>query len=185
MTSEEHRRFRLRYSLRLLLILMLVAAVLVAWCAAPIRRQRAAVARLAALGADIGYADDHNSEGSTLAGQLAWWLVGVQPVWSVTLYGPVRDDDLWALDDLPHLRMVQLAGCTELTDVAIMHLIEHQRDLETIGVGNCPRITPDALKQLIRLTKLKRFVTHRMSLPQVNTTELQQYFRQHGIEMWK
>ena len=81
MKAGATRRFRLRYSLRLLLILMLVGTVLMAWYAAPMRRQRAAVANLVNMGAEIGYAGDLAGSDSALAGRLASWLRGAGAPW--------------------------------------------------------------------------------------------------------
>ena len=76
-----------------------------------------------------------------------------------------------------------LVGCPELTDAAILHLIQRQPELETFKIGGCPRITAGALKQLVRRKHSKMFVTRREFLPQVDVEGLERYFEEHRIEI--
>ena len=153
-----------------------------AWYAERIRRERAVLAFFAGHEA-CGYSFVQDVNDPTLAGRLARWLGLMRPMQSVGLHGPICDDDLWVFDDIRGVKEVMLVGCPELTDAAILHLIQRQPELETFKIGGCPRITAGALKQLVRLKHLKMFVTRREFLPQVDVEGLERYFEEHRIEI--
>lgn len=113
----------LQFSLRKLLITLLVIFSFFGYCADRIHRQRASVAAIKKLGGNVLYVSpaDRGFHGSE---QLAEWL-GRDTVARVrhVFFGgcPIQDDDLACLAGLPHLDTLTLTS-TPVTDEGLIYL---------------------------------------------------------------
>ncbi len=158
MPPTQHRRRRLQFTLRGMLLLMLVVSVVLAILAKGAERQRRAVAAILATGGRVIY-DDHAAERATLPAVLdertsgpksAPWLrqlIGddyFRNVVDVTFGGEATDESLSVCRDLPKLQRVTLSVCKNVTDRGLSQLHDHT-ELKEIHVFFTYGVTETAL----------------------------------------
>ena len=126
-TTPKPRRRWLQFSLRTLLVLMLVASLPMSWLAVELRRgrqQRAAVLAVQKMGGDVRYERDASGR---LRTSVPWLmgLLGEESHANVHVVGlfnrPVTDSDLIHLRRLGNLRRLDIAR-TAVSDVGLAHL---------------------------------------------------------------
>jgi hypothetical protein len=152
------RRRRFQFSLATLLLVVTVSAVWLGFYADRAHRQRRAVEAFRALGGEVHYFHGGllGPKDPALPGP-AWLrnLMGVDffdKVVAATFdQGPVRDEDLRCVEDLPELVRLVIAS-PEVTDAGLVHLqrLVHLTHLQLY----CPQVTDAGLVQLQPLREL-------------------------------
>ena len=163
------RRRWFRFSLRSMLLLVVVIAIPLAWKVNRARNQRAVVAELRKLNAQIDYYHgyEHYYEMEATKGVQRFvpppggkWLhdlLGREyfvEVIQVTVDGPqVTDDTLALIAKLPYVKYVSLNSATGITDIGLAHLAR-MHNLEGVTLFS-NRITDTGVVHLTGLTQLK------------------------------
>ncbi len=166
---SERRRRRLQFSLRTMLLAMLVVALLLGWLgekAKVARRQQRAAEAILAIGGHVQYAYQRVLWTASTTPRPAvareppgprWlrWMLGehffAQAV-LVWLPSEVTDDDLAHLDDLPYLTDLGLP-CAEVSEAGLRHVWKHH-GLRLLSLRGVP-ITDADLVHLRSLNELQ------------------------------
>ncbi|MFC1596696.1 leucine-rich repeat domain-containing protein [Planctomycetota bacterium] len=155
MSERRRKRRRFQYSLRTLLVVMLLVSIGMSWLAVRrhrVRRQREAVEAIKELGGRV-----QSEEGT----QVPPWLRELLgddffflKVHTIDLNAtPVTGARLEHLKGLKYLRMLDLNG-TQVTDAGLEHL-KGMTSLQELNL-NGTQVTDAGLEHLKRLTSLKR-----------------------------
>lgn len=155
------KRRWLQFSLRTLLLLVVVLAVWLGWHAHRVKQQREAVLTVEELGGSARYDYEWTDGGGSPPPNQPSWLarfVGVDHVHdvvSITLphNKNVTDADLRQLSALKNLRDLNL-GWTEVSDEGLAHL-KRLRRLEHLYLESCSNVTDSGIAHLAGLTNLK------------------------------
>lgn len=171
-TETKLRRRRLRFCLRTMLVLILVAGVFLASWAISARRQRLAVDAIRAAGASVGYdvSDDLYATGPSapakkwvqdigyaLFGYDVFDLFGYDYFCRATSIVALEDCDADAVlshcPELPHLRFLWL-HFSDASDLGITHLRDHP-SLEDLQLEGCKKITDHSIPMISRIRSLR------------------------------
>ncbi len=139
-TTQTPRKY-LRFSLRSLLVLILLFAGWLGWIVHRARAQRDAVAAILKLQGTVKY-DWERKDGRNLPNGKPWW-----PSWLVDLFG---------IDYFAHVTQVRLVAVPELSDAELIH-ISTLSGLEELDLHRSP-VTDDRLGHLAGLTDLQSLI---------------------------
>ena len=137
-TTARPRRRYLRFSLRSLLVLILLIAGWLGWVVHRARVQRDAVAAILKLQGTVKY-DWERKDGRNLPNGKPWW-----PGWLVNLFG---------IDYFAHVTQVRVVAVHELSDAELMH-ISNLSGLEELDLHRSP-VTDARMGYLEGLTDLQ------------------------------
>jgi hypothetical protein len=139
-TTQTPRKY-LRFSLRSLLVLILLFAGWLGWIVHRARAQRDAVATILKLKGTVKY-DWERKDGRNLPNGKPWW-----PSWLVDLFG---------IDYFAHVTQVRLVAVPELSDAELIHISNLSR-LEELDLHRSP-VTDARLAYLEGLTDLQSLI---------------------------
>jgi hypothetical protein len=173
-SSRTGWRRLLRFSLRGLLLLVLVVSVWLGWQVHRAHKQRRAIARIQELGGSVhfDYQIDPDPSSALVVDtrKQPWasqWLRDIvgdeyfRQIVAVNLTRTrVHDDDLWILGDLPYVEHLYIHE-TQITDAGLSQIARLVPQLKWLGLGKT-LVTDDglaALKELRRLENLHLWQT--------------------------
>ncbi len=148
--TKTRRRF-FRFSLRAMLLLVLVIGGSLGWTLHKVREQGVAVAELEEMGCRIAYAED---EPLTVLERLRMWYGEKECRNAATVFGSdsqLTDAGLVHLERLTQLTSLRL-NHTQVTDAGLAH-IKHLAQIQSFGLGET-QVTDAGLAHLERLTQL-------------------------------
>ena len=162
------RRF-LRFSLRAMLLLVLVFAIVLGWALHEVREQGTAVAALRTIGCEINF-----SEGDSLTSleRLRTWFGENEPmdVTQVLAWGQMTDVEIGLLQEFPRLDELYLFD-TQVTDAGLAKL-NGLTELTYLCLEGT-QITDAGLVQLRGLTKLEKLDLSKTLVTDAGVAELQ------------
>jgi hypothetical protein len=160
MEAPSRRSRRWRFSLRALLLFVLLAAVAMAWVHRA-RRQHVAVEALRTSnpGATVLYDEQRPGYRRSESNWRAWARRQLGDDYVSTVTGAelyyTTDADLECLSGLPQLKWLSLVRSVDLTDAGLAHL-GRLTSLETLILLDAEQVTDAGLRQLEPLKRLKR-----------------------------
>lgn len=160
MPPRPRSRF-LRFSIRALLLLLLLVAVLLGWTTRKVREQGIVVAALEEVGCIVGH--DYSDRPSTMLERLRLWSGEKEPRYAYSVdfslsqvtadyQSHVTDAELAYLRRLPHLGVLYFNG-TDITDAGLAN-ISRLTELNSLSL-NDTRVTDAGLVHIERLKQLE------------------------------
>jgi hypothetical protein len=206
---------RLRFSLRMLLIVTGVLGVFLGWLGnvcIHTRHQRQVVARIRAAGGECGLANLLSDDDAAMWQKLLRWVVDDDAFAHVVgvyfdPYTVVSDDELDVLTEVPRLQVLELCG-PRITDKGLAHignlsqikrLTLYETQVTTTGLSAFPigknleelylgggTVNDASLKDINRLTNLRLLAIHRSSaITDASMTHLANHGRLKVLEVFK
>ena len=166
MTNPKPKRRWYQFSLRTLMLFMVVCAVVSAWFGKKLdetRREQVMVAEIEKLGGRVGYMDT----------MVPRWVAAPFRRASFVgfCYGNVTDDEVVHLERLTNLKRLSLNGA-QVTDAGLVHL-EGLPNLEVLGLAYT-QVTDAGLEHLKGLSNLKRLYLNGTKVTDEGVEKLQQ-----------